>query len=482
MRSKKSDNKWKRAARVHARVSVWMFVLYLVLSVAYSPEFLVSDIRHKWSALADDTLTITGRVLGPPQRPVVAAVPSCSAGVLSAILDWSDDDNTDSFDILRDGSFLVTGLSTTSSYADMTVRAGDTYTYTVVANGPMGPGSAMSDPVTVTMPDDCSVVFVPVVRVVSFQKKAVSDYVGVPKTHARKPVITGTTNIPSARMDFLINDSTVVGARGSANGNGYWSFKVPVNLTYGTHTIFVTASDPGDPSVSATETLTFRIMREKGEGDDGSGTDDVTPDMSVPPASNVTPGHQPETTSRPPSEMIPLDFDLRTLSAETYQGRDVPFEMRIVSLDPAFAGTSAVARYSMVDHEGTVIASSVGNITLRSGESVSDRLFVPPYAAGGAYRLRVELSFAKYSVGREAPVTVLPLPILSLGGGFILTYPELLSRIGTISVLLLLLLLLWLSLFLREYLLYAESFRHITERNLIGAGFFGRKKRKGVSG
>ncbi|NTW30686.1 MAG: hypothetical protein HGA33_05380 [Candidatus Moranbacteria bacterium] len=74
------------------------------------------------------------------------------------------------------------------------------------------------------------------------------------------------------------------------------------------------------------------------------------------------------------------------------------------------------------------------------------------------------------------------MPILTFGGGFMLTYPDLLSRIGTISMLLLLLLLLWISLFLREYLLYSESFRHITERNLIGAGFFGRKKRKGVSG
>jgi hypothetical protein len=481
MKSRKQKNKWKKVAGIHVRVSVWMFVSYLVLSVAYSPEFLVSDIRHKWSALADDTITITGRVLGPPQKAVVTADSVCSAGTLSVRLDWADDENSQSFDVLRDGAPLVTGLGS-SSYVDTTVVVGETYSYEVVSNGPMSPGSATSDPVAAVMPDECVVVFVPSVEIVSFQGKAISDYVGIPKTDARKPTITGTTNIPSAQVDFLINDSVVVSSRVFANTNGYWSFRVPTNLSYGTHTIFVTASDPANPSVTVSKSLTFRIVKNKSDGDDDTKTEPAlpsTPKPSVPGTAPTLSLERPATTS---PESVPLDYTLRPLSEEVYQGRDVSFEVRIIRLDPAYAGTSAVAKYSLIDHEGRVVATSVGNVALRSGESVFDRIYLPPYVSGGQYRLRAELFFGKYAVSREAPVTVLPLPILSFGGGLMLTYPDLLSRIGTISMLLLLLLLLWLSLFLREYLLYSESIRHITERNLIDAGFFGRKKRKGVSG
>jgi hypothetical protein len=480
MKAKKSENKWKKVAGFHARVSVWMFVSYLVLSVAYSPEFLVSDIRHKWSALADDTITITGRVLGPPQKAVVTADPVCSSGALSVKLEWADDGNSQSFDVLRDGAPLVTGL-VASSYVDTTVVVGETYSYEVVSNGSMSPGSATSDPVSALMPAECIVVFVPSVRIVSFEGRSVSDYAGIPKTDVRKPTITGTTNIPSAQVDFLINDSVVVSSRISANANGYWSFKVPVNLSYGTHTIFVTASDPADPSVSVSESLTFRIVKNKDDGGDETKTETppTVPASPAPVAPPARPSAPPVVTS---PESVPFDYTLRPLSEEVYQGRDVSFEVGIVRLDPAYVGTTAVAKYSLVDHEGKVVATSVGNIVLRPGESVFDRIYLPPYARGGEYRLRAELFFGKYAVSREASVTVLPLPILSFGGGLMLTYPDLLSRIGTISMLLLLLLLLWLSMFLREYLLYSESIRHITERNLIGAGFFGRKKRKGVSG
>jgi hypothetical protein len=58
-------------------------------------------------------------------------------------------------------------------------------------------------------------------------------------------------------------------------------------------------------------------------------------------------------------------------------------------------------------------------------------------------------------------------------------YAEFLSRIGAIALLLLLLLLLWIFVFSREYMLYLRAFRHITERHLARAGFFG--KGKGLS-
>lgn len=473
---------WKKVAGLHARVSVWMFVSYLILSVAYSPEFLVSDIRHKFQALADDTIVITGRVLGPPQKPDVSASSDCRSGTLSVSLDWSDDDASQSYDILRDGTPLVTGIAA-SSYTDSAVSTGETYVYEVVARGVMDPGYASSDPVSVTMPEECVVVFVPEVNIVTFQGKAISDYVGIPKTDSRKPTFTGTTNIPLAQVDVLINDSIVVSARVTANGNGYWSFRVPTNLSYGTHTVFVTASDPSDPSITSSRSLMFKITKKSDDGQDGGGSDQGSP---PPSAGSAVPSSRPVSGSSEPvlteSGTVPIDFTLRTETTETYQGRELPFVLSVVRLDPAFEGVTALARYSLLDRTGNTLVSSTGNVTLRLGESIRDRIYVPLYASGGEYRLHVELVFAKSMAIREVPVRVLPLPLLSFGNGIILTYPDLLSRIGTISLLLLLLLLLWLSLFIREYLMYSESLRHITERNLIGAGFFGRRKGKGVSG
>ena len=76
---------------------------------------------------------------------------------------------------------------------------------------------------------------------------------------------------------------------------------------------------------------------------------------------------------------------------------------------------------------------------------------------------------------------VLEKLLLNLGGGILISYPELLSNLGLIASILILLLLLWLILFSREYWLYLHALRHITERHLEKIGLFGPKKGRGVS-
>ncbi|MEI6649805.1 MAG: hypothetical protein WCL23_00025 [Candidatus Moraniibacteriota bacterium] len=480
---KQTNTIWKRIAKAHVRISVWMFVGYLVLATAYSPEFLLADMRHKWSALADDTITITGRVLGPPQKPTVTAEPICHSGNLSVSLDWADDDNSRSFNIMRDGLPLVTGLPG-SSYVDTSVAMGSVYSYEVVARGAMDPGMAISEAVSVTMPAECKVVFVPIVAIATFQGKAVSSYPGVPETDVALPTVTGTTNIPYAQIDYMIAGPTVVSGRVSANVNGYWNFEVPTGLPYGTSTVFVKASDPANLSVSVSSSLTFRIVQTAVNKPPSTDTHSKTTESKeITTVPVPTPPSLPE--SRDPSvtaeRTVPVDFTLRPDQGEMFQGRPVTFSIYDIRVNQEYVGTIAAMDYVIVDTDGNTIASSTGSVTLEQGALAHGEIALPSYVRDGSYRLRAEMRFRHFLIRREAPITILPLPILSLGGGLLFTYPELVSKIGTISILLLLLLLLWGVLFWREYLLYAGSLRNITERNLIRAGLFGWTKGKGVS-
>jgi hypothetical protein len=136
----------RRMAKLHTLVFTISLGVYFVLAF-FDPGLLSYDLRQKFHALADETIAVTATVLGPPVQPVVTATASCdeTSGTLSVELDWADDANTYTYDINRDGTPLVSGLSS-SAYSDTNVVVSTTYEYEVTANGPMGPGSATSDP------------------------------------------------------------------------------------------------------------------------------------------------------------------------------------------------------------------------------------------------------------------------------------------------------------------------------------------------
>lgn len=451
--------------------------LYIGLSVIYSPDFFLSDIRDKFRALADDTITITARVLAPPVKPVVTATSFCNSGTgtLSVNLDWADDENSVSFDISRDGLPLVTGL-TASAYSDSAVVIGTSYSYEVTALGPMGPGSALSDPVIVSTPAECAITFTPELSIVSFGGRSVSGYSGTPAVSDRKPEFSGTTNIPNADIGILINGSTVVSAMIRANVNGYWTWKPPIDLPRGTHTIFVTATDPIDASVTVSASLTFRIMKKN--SDDGQ---DGRKDVSAPITPIGTESEPPRMFPESPGEAKPSAEDpfLVTFmlgSSEVYQGRHLPLSLAFSGVMERLRGASAIVRYTVIGRDGHERFSFFEDIVIDDGRILSSEAAIPPYFKGGEYRIVAEILVDRFDVSRERVFAVVPLPILSPGGGFVIMYAEFLSRIGAIAFLLLFLLLLWVFVFSREYMLYLRAFRHITERNLARAGFFGNGK------
>lgn len=466
--AKKAKNKkslFRKIAKAHALFSVSLFVLYLLLSMVYSPEFLLSDIRSKFSALADDTVVITGKVLGPPVKPVVTGSAVCdnNTGSLSVDLDWPDDENSQTFSIERDALPLVSGLAN-SQYSDVTgLVVGTTYTYVVTAHGQMGPGIAVSDPVAVATPAECEITLPePEVVITDFEGNGLHiGSSGVPETTNRRPTFAGTTNIPNANVHLEIHSDQIILADTTASGAGYWSWQPPVDLMYRQHTLYVTATDPLDTGRTDSTSLAFLIEKNKEEKESDSTTKKTTT-----PAAAVE---------------IPLAYQLTFQDNSVLPGKDLATTITINKLLPAYEGTPATIRYIVLDKNGNEKSIFSQPVKLHSGEVINQNIPIAKYFTDGRYKLRTEIIFGRYNISREQGFNVLPLPVLKFGGGTAITYPKLLSQIGTISLWLLIALIIWLILLSREYRLQLKALRHITERNLARPGLISLKKRKGVS-
>jgi len=468
-------------AKFHVIFSVSLFVFYVGISLIYSPEFLLSDVRHKFKALADDTIAITGKVLGPPVVPLVFGNATCdtSTGTLSVTLSWPTDENSDSFDVTRDSLPLVTGLAT-PPYTDSMVAIGTTYNYIVTAHGPMGAGFAISDPVTVTTPAECAIILPsPVVNVISINGKSISTYIGTPEMTELRPTFSGTTNIPNAKVHLDIYSEIIASADIQANATGFWTWTPPIDLSLGAHTLFVSATDPLDATRTTSASQDFNIVQtvtsNTGSNNNSSGSSSHK--------SAKTTANDPAVPKPPTAQEtgLPLDFSLKIAKDAVFQGKDLTTGLKIARLDARYENAPAVVKYSVLDEKGEVKESFSDNITLRSGAVIDRNISIPAYYKDGRYSVQVEILFDHYDISRVQSFSVLPLPVLNFGGGIIATYPELLSQLGTASLWLLLALIIWLLLFSREYWLYLHALRHITENNLAKIGLLGERKRKGVS-
>jgi len=478
MKKKSPKKVLKKIARVHTIFSVGLFSLYVALAAIYSPEFLLSDVRHKFQALADDTITILATVLGPPEKPLVVGSAICLDGNLSINLDWPNDQNSESFDVSRNGLPLVASLSN-SQYSDTVVTVGTSYTYVVTARGEMSPGSAESDPLVITTLVKCEgAPLKNYIKVISFDFRNINSYGRIVTITERRPLFSGTTDIPNANITLEVHSDAIIAAHINANANGYWRWQAPVNISPGKHTLFVSANDPLGIFSDASTTFTFIIKEEKEEQNEKEKKKKIS---STEPIVPTYPSKIPGIQYSGGIEQIPLDFSLTISPQSVYQGKDIGTLIRIERLDPQYEGVGAIVRYRVFDEKGNQKINILADAVLHSHGSIARGILIPTYYKNGKYKIQAEIIIDKYNVSREKSFIVMPLPVLNLGGGFMITYPELLSRLGTVSFWLSLCLIVWLLFFSREYWLYLHALRHITERNLARIGLFGIIGGKGVS-
>lgn len=465
----------KKIAKFHLIFSSGLFIFYIALSLIYSPEFLLSDIRGKFRALADDTITIVAIVLGPPEKPVVTGEAVCENEILSIELNWADDENSESFDIDRGGLPLVTGL-VSSQYSDEAVASNTSYTYMVTAYGSMG--NIASDEVIIATgecqgaeddteedEDKKTKKIKIIIRTIENINIASHPAVPPPIIENDTPRITGTTSIPKAKIKIEIYSDKIVGTT-RANSAGYWSWKVPVALAEGYHKIIITTIDPDDSSRTSTASAIFRIFKGK---------------IATGPPSAGNEARIPGNLSL--SIFLNMWITVENADKTVYSGDELKIKTDL-NLNPVdFSAPREIElNYAVTDMEDNSILEQKEKVFLtEKKQTVFKNILIPRLFEQGNYKVKVKTEYlGEVASAEDGFFTKEPL-ILKLGGGFIATYPELLSKLGTASLWLLLCLIIWLILFSREYWLQLHALRHITEKNLAKIGLFGAKKRKEVS-
>ena len=478
VKKKTKKIKFPKIFHVHAVVTGFFLLAYVVFSSIYGPEFLLSDMRAKFQAVADEALHISARVLGPPQKPLVTGSAICTNGMLSVNLDWADDENSEYFDIDRDSMPLVSGIIE-SDYVDEAVAVNETYNYVVTAHGSMDPGAAVSDIVSVTTPAECNVTLPePFIKLISVSGGKI-DGAGKWTTDNRRPVFTGNSNIADAEVSIVVSGNINYAAQTNTNVNGYWSWQPPAELAYGNHTFFASITDPNDPLRKAQASAAIRINEKKTDNEhDGTGKN-----KSIVPAQDhpqVSPEKKPENTeTKIEIPSIALAYSLVVDPTTVMQGKNVEAVSKIEFLDSRFEGREAIIRYSLIDKEGRLKLQEYKSVILKDDANFAHDFKIDKSILAGGYIFRAEIIFSDYDIVREVPLEITDLPLLNLGGGVIVSYQKVLSVLGTTSIWLLITLLIWLAILSREYWLSAHALRQITEESLKSMGMIpvrGRKK------
>lgn len=463
------------ALRMHIGVTVGILVFYAFLGFLWGPRFSFADFQKTWSVFADD-VTVSAVVPEPPVSPVVTADAACLSDVLSVSLDWADDSGSTSFDIYRDSSLLVSGL-TSSSYIDTNLSPGTEYSYVVVAYGPMGAGVASSDPVSVLTPSDCLSSLSPTLTIVTVAGTNVSSLSSVSISDAT-PMLTGTSNMPNASVSVSIVGATSVYVTFLTNSNGYWEWTPSTSLSSGDYTLTVTVTHPLYSLQTASDSLMLSVSVSSGSDDDDGHKKKkkkkspvvaiASPTYHVPPE---PPTFQPSPAEgllvTIPSAPLSISLGVTNVGGWVFQSRTLETLLSINQLDQSLENQSGDISYAVYDVSHEKVFESTRTIVMRRGGEYRETIPIPREWASGDYSVVARLHFNDMDVEGGAPFRVVELPLFDLGGGIIVTRNDALRFLGWASLGSILSLLLLLLLFVREYWLYMHAARHVSEESFF---------------
>jgi hypothetical protein len=449
---------------------------YSFLAKASSFKIFTNDFGSKMGRVAG-VATISVHVTGAPEKPSLSGSAVCVFNSPVIELSWDQTADTDNYDIYRDNQLLVSGLITTS-YDDTSVATETSYEYYVVANGPFG--NTSSDKITLTT-QKCSGQAAASVSILTLEGKALSLYVGTPKTTDKSPSFTGTSNIAGGNIQITIQGKTSIQASLNANLNGYWNWEAPEQMQEGTYTMTVTITDPNDVSRSATAALLFKITSKENDNGKENEKNEISQPVQVP----GQPPSTPETPSQPPSENEEFnppsttppsfDFDITVKNKESvvFTKESLDLEIKTGSLD-GFAGTPAI-HYQITDMQKNSVMDFKENYNTNSRSFVKN-IFLPESLGSGKYKITVSFLLDDLIVSKEAFFTYQESPYLYFSSGLTITLSQLLGSLMWIIIFILLVLLLLLLLLLLEHHLLARSFSQVTEDDLREKGMLGNRK------
>lgn len=437
----------------------------------FHPGFFFYGMRHLTTVLAD-TVDVQALVLPPPEAPTLTTSLSCNPLNLTMALDldWTADTGggTFTYDIYRNGSLMAAGLpDTTHTYLDTSLAIATAYTYKIRANGPMGPGFEDSNEITLTTPYNCDGLTPPTVAVTMFNGRPLASYrdQGLYNTTRRRPAVVGTSNIPYADVEIVINTETRLVAHVTANINGYWEWQPAPRLNYERSVMTITATDPLNSDRYAVTELPYQIMRDQDGGSRESGAREVS--RSDSPVSSVgQPGNTRQT--------IQLNFGLTHQEASYFQGERVGTILTPENIPAQISEQATIARYHLTDSEGNRISYFSREVFLRNGQSIENALEIPLYVKPGRYKVGVTVVLDGIQYSQEQEIVVAPLSVLKLSSGRDVTYDEFMWNLGWISFVALATILLWLFFVFYEYWLFMKGRLYVDEHTFKRAGYFSR--------
>ena len=452
----KYRKKLKRLAKIHSTLTVLFLIGYFIFGLLMGPGFFQNDLGNKYAWAATTLTTLNIHLAGPPVKPIVAAATGCDVTSPYVELSWNSTNDTDNYDVYRSGLPLVSGITDTS-YKDEGVNASTTYTYYVVANGPYG--STASDGINATTGECGAPILQPSCTIITIDKINATNLTNIPKITDRTPKFTGTTNIPLAEMRFEIYTGPNIVVSSVANANGYWSFQVPAKLDYGLHRIYVTATDPNDALRFKVATLDFRIIH-KGEEEEGKKA----------PAKISVQQNQENGLANQEKAPFALQLEVENKDGWVYGGSDLITKLTLTKFRD-FKEVGRTVKYEVIDASGRVVLEKDVPQLLRDGESFYETINIPGYLKEGTYTIRAETQADQFLIRAENTFEIKEKPVFNLGGGLIITYPVIVSSLGTLSLAFLLILLIFLLLLAREYWLSLKAVIEVDEKELGRDGF-----------
>lgn len=471
-------------SKIHAAITMAVFFLYVGAGLFFDGAFLKADIRSK-AALASSGVHFGQRIYGSPQKPAVSISTGCNYanGIGYANLSWEADSEALHFDIYRGGTILASGISL-NSYADNGVSNSSEYSYYVVAKG--FAQDKTSDSVMITT-GVCKAKPTPAIAILSLENKSVSDPNAVYSTNERRPLFSGNTSIPNAIISITLHSEQIIISETTANENGYWSWTSPVDLSYETHTIYITAVDPEDLLRSISTSFDFIIRKEVEDDDEEDESEDEESNQksssTVETSNSNSSGSansQEKNESGAVSEVVAfpkIKVTVENDKAKINAGSVVTVKTDILNYEELDKNKDIEITYVIIDSEGNAVSNISETKKISEADSFTKDIKLPVHLKGGEYKIRVSLNYGNYNISADKTISISEPAIINLGGSFLFTYSELISNLGWIFLLALFVLVAMLGMLLLEYFYYTHALFNITEYNLWKAGFWGNKRK-----
>ena len=210
--------------------------------------------------------------------------------------------------------------------------------------------------------------------------------------------------------------------------------------------------------------MNFKTVREEEdeEEEEAAAPSQIVPTIPGPAGPGAAPG----------GGIAPFNLKLEVENKDkaVYTGSDLAVNLSVVKQRDFGEGNDLV-RYKIIDSQGNTVLESEETFRLEEGEIYRKNIRLPVYLSAGRYIVRAETEKEGYLISAQDSFEGREKPVLNLGGGVIITYPQLVSSVGYVLIFLLLLLILFLLLTAREYWLTKQARFFVDEEELGRDGY-----------